>query len=146
MNKICYGLEISMANKNNTEVVIDGKVYTLCGYESEEYLQKVASYINNKIAEVKQSESFRKQPLDIQEMIIRINLADDYFKVKKLADSLENDSEAKDKEAYDLKHDMIAAQIKIDSLEQEIKTLQDSITNYQKNIVRLETELQDMQK
>ncbi|MBE5964595.1 MAG: cell division protein ZapA [Lachnospiraceae bacterium] len=135
-----------MANKNNTEVVIDGKVYTLCGYESEEYLQKVASYINNKIAEVKQSESFRKQPLDIQEMIIRINLADDYFKVKKLADSLENDSEAKDKEAYDLKHDMIAAQIKIDSLEQEIKTLQDSITNYQKNIVRLETELQDMQK
>ncbi|MBQ8730120.1 MAG: cell division protein ZapA [Lachnospiraceae bacterium] len=135
-----------MANKNNTEVVIDGKVYTLCGYESEEYLQKVASYINNKIADVKQSESFRNQPLDIQEMIIRINLADDYFKVKKLADSLENDSEAKDKEAYDLKHDMIAAQIKIDSLEQEIKTLQDSITNYPKNIVRLETELQDMQK
>ena len=34
-----------MAAKNNTEVIIDGKVYTLSGYESQEYLQKVATYI-----------------------------------------------------------------------------------------------------
>ncbi len=135
-----------MAGKNNTEVVIDGRVYTLCGYESEEYLQKVASYINNKIAEVKQSDNFRKQPVDIQEMLIQINLADEYFKIKKLTDSLESEVTSKDKEIYDLKHEMIAAQIKIDSLEQEIKSLQDSITNYQKSIVRLETELSDMQK
>ena len=39
-----------MAAKNNTEVIIDGKVYTLSGYESQEYLQKVATYINDKIA------------------------------------------------------------------------------------------------
>ena len=38
-----------MSSKNNTEVIIDGKIYTLSGYESEEYLQKVAGYINNKI-------------------------------------------------------------------------------------------------
>ena len=41
-----------MASKTDTEVIIGGKVFTLCGYESEEYLQKVASYINNKIAEI----------------------------------------------------------------------------------------------
>ncbi len=40
-----------MAAKTDAEVLIGGKVYTLCGYESEEYLQKVASYINNKLAE-----------------------------------------------------------------------------------------------
>ena len=40
-----------MSAKTNAEVVIDGKVYTLSGYENEEYLQKVAAYINNKIAE-----------------------------------------------------------------------------------------------
>ena len=38
-----------MAAKTSAEVVIDGKVYTLSGYEGEEYLQKVAAYINNKI-------------------------------------------------------------------------------------------------
>ena len=29
-----------MSAKTNAEVVIDGKVYTLSGYENEEYLQK----------------------------------------------------------------------------------------------------------
>ena len=40
-----------MSVKTDTEVIIGGKVFTLSGYESEEYLQKVASYINNKTAE-----------------------------------------------------------------------------------------------
>ena len=40
-----------MSAKTSAEVVIDGKVYTLSGYEGEEYLQKVAAYINNKIIE-----------------------------------------------------------------------------------------------
>lgn len=30
-----------MSAKTNAEVVIDGKVYTLSGYENEEYLQKI---------------------------------------------------------------------------------------------------------
>ena len=42
--------EAFMAIKTDTEVIIAGKVFTLSGNESEEYLQKVASYINNKIA------------------------------------------------------------------------------------------------
>ena len=40
-----------MAEKTSAEVVIGGKVYTLSGYESEEYLQKIALYINNKMTE-----------------------------------------------------------------------------------------------
>ena len=39
-----------MAEKTSAEVIIGGKVYTLSGYEGEEYLQKVATYINNKLA------------------------------------------------------------------------------------------------
>ena len=34
-----------MSAKTSAEVVIDGKVYTLSGYEGEEYLQKVALLI-----------------------------------------------------------------------------------------------------
>ena len=50
-----------MSSKNNTEVILGGKVFTLSGYESEEYLQKVASYINNKLAEYSKEDSFRRQ-------------------------------------------------------------------------------------
>ena len=37
-----------MPAKNETEVVIGGKSFKLSGYESEEYLQKVAAYIRNR--------------------------------------------------------------------------------------------------
>ena len=49
-----------MSSKNNTEVILGGKVFTLSGYESEEYLQKVAAYINNKLAEFNKDESYRR--------------------------------------------------------------------------------------
>lgn len=37
-----------MDTKNYTQVLIDGKVYTLGGSEDESYLQKAASYVNEK--------------------------------------------------------------------------------------------------
>ena len=135
-----------MANKNDTSVVIDGKVFTLSGYESEEYLQKVAAYINNKISEIKSEDGFRKQPLDVQAILIELNIADDYFKAKRQADMLQNEMAEKDKLIYDLKHDSVSAQIKIDSNLAEITELKEEILKYQKNIVRLETELEDMKK
>ena len=99
-----------MAAKTDAEVIIGGKVLTLCGYESEEYLQKVASYINNKLAEYGKVDSFRRQPADMQNILMQLNIADDYFKAKKQIHSLEDEIEAKEKELYDLKHQLIATQ------------------------------------
>ena len=45
------------SSKNFTEVLIGGKVFTLSGFESEEYLQKVSTYLNHKIAVVSDSVS-----------------------------------------------------------------------------------------
>ena len=55
-----------MSSKNNTEVILGGKVFTLSGYESEEYLQKVAAYINNKLAEFNKDESYRRQSAEVR--------------------------------------------------------------------------------
>lgn len=130
-----------MSSKNNTEVILGGKVFTLSGYESEEYLQKVASYINNKLAEYSKEDSFRRQNAEVRANLMYLNIADDYFKAKKLGDSLSEEIENKDKEVYDLKHELIAAQIKTDAAEKEITELKKEIAKYQKNIVQLETEL-----
>ena len=40
------------SSKNYTEVLIGGKVFTLSGFESEDYLQKVSTYLNHKIEDV----------------------------------------------------------------------------------------------
>ena len=58
-----------MSAKTNAEVVIDGKVYTLSGYENEEYLQKVAAYINNKIAEFDDMDEYKHLPGNMKSIL-----------------------------------------------------------------------------
>ena len=130
-----------MASKNNTDVVIGGKVFTVSGYESEEYLQKVASYINGKMSEYNREDSYRRLSSEMRANLMYLNIADDYFKAKKLGDSLSDEIEDKDKEIYDLKHELIAAQIKADTSAKEVEELKKEINKYQKNIDKLETEL-----
>ena len=69
-----------MAEKTTAEVIIGGKVYTLSGYEGEEYLQRVASYINNKMNELDAVEAFRRFPVDMKSVLVHLNISDDYFK------------------------------------------------------------------
>lgn len=132
-----------MSVKTDTEVIIGGKVFTLSGYESEEYLQKVASYINNKMAEYNKVDGFRRQSLDTQNVLLQLNIADDYFKAKQQIALLEEDIELKEKELYDLKHELIAAQIKLEGNEKTIKNMQKELNENSKTIVRMETELKE---
>lgn len=132
-----------MAAKTDTEVIIGGKVFTLSGYESEEYLQKVASYINNKIAEYGKIDSFRRQPLDTQNVLLQLNIADDYFKAKKQIDMLEEELQTKEKELYDLKHELISCQIKLENTEVSMKDIQHELNENSKKMIRMETELKD---
>lgn len=130
-----------MSSKTDTEVIIDGKVFTLSGYESEEYLQKVASYINNKINEYNKIDSFRRQPMDTRAVLLQLNIADDYFKAKKQISLLEEELQTKEKELYDLKHELISAQIKLETSEEQVRGLQQERNDDAKKIVQLETEL-----
>lgn len=130
-----------MSSKTDTEVIIGGKVFTLSGYESEDYLQKVASYLNNKVTEYGRVDSFRRQPLETQGVLMQLNIADDYFKAKKQIALLEEELQAKEKELYDLKHELISSQIKLESAEEQVKNLQHEQNDSAKEIVRLETEL-----
>ena len=135
-----------MAARTDTEVIIGGKVFTLSGYESEEYLQRVASYINNKVAEYSKVDSFRRQSVDMQNVLLQLNIADDYFKAKKQIDILEEDITNKEKEIYDLKHELIAAQMKLETTEKSVKRLQQELNENAKRIVRMETELKEHKK
>ena len=135
-----------MSTKTDTEVIIAGKVFTLSGYESEEYLQKVASYINNKIAEYSKVDSFKRQSLDTQNVLMQLNIADDYFKAKNQITRLEEEIQNKEKEMYDLKHERIASQIKLENMEKNIRNLQTEANETAKKIVRLETELKEKEK
>ena len=115
-----------MSAKTSAEVVIDGKVYTLSGYEGEEYLQKVASYINGKINEFTSIEEYRHIPLNMKNTL-----------------KLERDLENKEKEIYDLKHDLISNQVKTETAEESLKKLERDNKELLLNKARLEAALED---
>lgn len=132
-----------MSEKTSAEVLIGGKVYTLSGYEGEEYLQKVATYINNKLGEFDHTEGYRRLPVDMKATLLELNIADDYFKAKAQVEKLEQQIEAKDKEIYDLKHDLISNQIKTESDEKELKRLEKENRELLLNKARLEASLEE---
>ena len=130
-----------MSSKNKTEVLIDGKIYTLSGYESEEYLQRVATYINNKLAELKKLDGYARPSQELKSILLELNVADDYFKAKNQVEMVEEELAQKDQELYDLKHELISTQIKLEDAAKELEALKEQATEYQKQIVKLETEL-----
>lgn len=105
-----------METKNYTEVLIDGKIYTMGGYEEEGYLQRVASYLNSRIGELKQQSGFMRLPAELRTVQIYLNLADDYFKAKKVAEDAAGKLNEQERELYRLKHELVTAQMKLEQL------------------------------
>lgn len=133
-----------VSSKNCTEVLIGGKVFRLSGYESEEYLQKVSTYINHKLAECSNIEGYNRQSAETRSMLLALNIADDYFKAKKQGSALELDIESKDQEMYGLKHELISTQIKVNDVKNELEKVRNEKQQLQMKIVKLETELRNL--
>ena len=129
-----------MAQKNDIKVVINNKVYTLSGQESEDYLQNVATYINGKIAECQSSEAYRRFNAEYQNVLLALNIADDYFKAKDQVNQMHTEDDDKDKQIYDLRHEVIEVQIKYESAQKMIEEYKEKISELQRQIIKLEAE------
>ena len=104
-----------MASKNATRVTIGGKTYTLSGNESEEYLQEVAAYLNEKISQLRSDEDYRTVPMDMRNVLLQLNLADDYFKARSEIRRLQKLLDDREQELADFKHELVATQMKLEA-------------------------------
>lgn len=135
-----------MAVKNTAQVIIGGKIITLGGYETEEYFQKVASYMNNKIAELSETPGYSRQPMETKHTLLSLNITDDYFKVKKQAETFEQDLQQKDQEMYDLKHELISLRMEIEEAQKKTKEALEEKSLLEGKVKELEKELEDLLK
>lgn len=135
-----------MTEKNEVQVIIDGRVLTMSGFESNEYLQKLANYINDMIADYSKSDSFKHSNKDIQHRLIEINIADDLFKAKEKIEKLSNELKAKENELYDMKHDMVNKDIVLNETKEALKKTDNQLQDAAKKIIQLETQLKDRKK
>ncbi|MCM1179576.1 MAG: cell division protein ZapA [Clostridium sp.] len=129
-----------MADKNDIPVVINGRIYNLSGYENTDYLQEVANYMNSKIAECKAAEGFRRLSAEYQNILLAINIADDYFKVKNETGKLFAKDDEKDKQIYDLRHEVIETQIKYESSMRLVDEYKEQVNALQRKIIQMEAE------
>lgn len=129
-----------MAVKNTTQVLIDGKIITLSGYESPEYLQKVASYMNQKIGELSQLQGYSRLSVDTKHTLLSLNVADDYFKAREQAEMLEEDMEAKDAESYGLRSELAETKVRLESVTGELEQAQRELQETLERLKNQQTE------
>lgn len=135
-----------MAVKNTAQVVIGGKIITLGGYESEEYFQKVASYMNNKISELSGMPGYSRQPMETKHTLLSLNITDDYFKAKKQAEIYEQDLNQTAQEMYELKHELISLRMQIEEAQKKEKEALDQRSFLEGKVNELEKELEELLK
>lgn len=135
-----------MAEKRVIKVLIAGKVMTMSGYESEEYMQKVAAYINSKIEEYEKADAFRRASADIRHRMLELNFADSYFKEKEHAEDLEQRLKDKINELDEMKHNYVNSQVMVDDQKKDVGSLEAKLRESEKSITRLQTTLTEREK
>ena len=135
-----------MAAKNSIKVLIGGKIITLSGYESEEYLQKVALYMESKITELSSLPGYSRQPMETKHILLSLNISDDYFKAKKQAEVFEQDLKAKYQEMYDLKHELVSLQVELDNAKASSKEFENKAKELEGKAKQLETEINKLRR
>ena len=132
-----------MSAKKSVNVVIGNHMYNLSGYEEKEYLEKVASYINQKIDEVQELQYYKQLNTDMKTVLLELNIADDYFKARDRVMSMEAEMKQKDQEIYNLKHELVSLQVKDNEMENQLRDLEDENRDLKLTKSKLEASLED---
>ncbi len=142
-----------MANRNKTEVYIYGSKYTVLGSESEEYIHKLALYVDKKMREFSEVNSALSSGMI--SVLAAINIADDYFKTLDKLENITNSQQAKtelmDKE-YKQKIEELTLQIQklksdsdsMEELTQKLKKLEDENTAKEQSIIELSSKYEQL--
>ena len=132
-----------MSAKKSVNVVIGNHMYNLSGYEEKEYLEKVASYINQKIDQVQELQYYKQLNTDMKTVLLELNIADDYFKARDRVMSMEAEMKQKDQEIYNLKHELVSLQVKDNEMENQLRDLEDENRDLKLTKSKLEASLED---
>ncbi|MDO4266449.1 MAG: cell division protein ZapA [Eubacteriales bacterium] len=106
---------MAIKKSNLTDVLIDGKIYSISGTEDAEHIQKVAQLVNDTIQEVRTIPGYKRLDDAYQALLLNLNLADACFRERENMARLTEEAEEKDRELYALKHDMVSVQMKLEA-------------------------------
>jgi len=123
-----------MTAKNRVEVRIAGKEYTLVGTESDEYMQRIALYVDKKMAEIQNLN--KKLSTNAVSVLTSINITDELIKAKEMIAKLET-------ELVELKRELEQYCDENERLLEENAQLSKENTSLQMDLVKKEAELNE---
>ena len=135
-----------MAKKTDIDVIIDGKKYTLSGEEDGEYIQKIVSHINKKISEFKEKDWYNHLDKNTKNVLLAINLSDDYHKLAEELSGLKADVKDKEEEFFNIKHELVTLKEELEAAKKENKELKFTGEQAERKVIRLQTELEQAKK
>ena len=121
--------------KNRVTIKVGGKEYTLVGVESEEYIQKVALYVNKKMIDVMKSDNTLSTASGA--VLVALNIADEYIKETEKSVIFEKKLADMDKNIEELKEEN-------ERLKRENAMLKGKCDNFKLELVKRETELKEV--
>lgn len=127
-----------MEEKDKVSVVIDGKVYTLSG-GSDIYLQKIASYVDGKIRELKQQPGYNKLSTEYRDILLALNITEEVFKLRDEIEVFNQDGRDREQELYQLKQEIVDKEMRIDTANKLVAEYKTKVNELQKQIIGLET-------
>jgi len=119
-----------------TEVLIGGKVFRLSGAESE-HIHKVAELVNRKLSEIKTLAGYKKLDADYKELLLNLNIADEYFNAVAEAESYKAEMVEKENELYTARHDLVSLKLKLENALRQEDILEKRVSEWKKKYEEL---------
>lgn len=102
--------------RNSTDVIIEDKVYKISTDQDASYVRELAEYINEKMELLHRQSAYSKQANAFRQIILLMNMADDYCRMKQQAEEATKKYEQQEAEFYNMKREMVNMQMTIASL------------------------------
>ena len=132
-----------MAEKNHVQVMIEGKLMTLVGTESPEYMKSVGEYIEEKNKEIRSGENGRKMNVAMASILTSINVADDYFKEKSKRENIQTEFEILKEKLSETESELEEARKEIEQLNRDIYILKDDMNMLAEEKAQVEDQLDE---
>ena len=87
------------------------------GADNELHIQKVASCVNRKLAELEDTEAYRSLPNDLKPVLVELNIADELIQAQDTIEMLRNDLRLRETELSEIKQALVETQMKLESPE-----------------------------
>lgn len=124
-----------MVEKNRVTVRIAGNEYVICGEESQEYIQKVALFVDRKLKEITRRNHLLSTSM--ASVLASVNMADEVFRLNEKLNNSKNELDQLQGKHQEL-------QDEFERLKSENQQLKVKVTQLQIELTRREAELKEV--